>query len=91
MTHEHLIAQVFPANEESAIDAVIAEPDDSDGWSEWVWMRLANGDLILGRFPKGDTYFEQEDAVDKDYVKAEKRLNGPEGIKTVNHEFDGDE
>lgn len=92
VTHEHFVAQIWPANEESAVEAVIAPPnEENDGWSPWVWLRLSNGDLILGRFPQGDTYFEQESAVDADYVKAEKRLNAAGGIRTVNNEYDGDE
>ncbi len=30
--------------------------------SQWVWVRLPNGDLVLGVFPQGDLYerFEKE-------------------------------
>lgn len=39
-----------------------AEVDDN-GRSEWQWFRLANGDLIFGCYPRGDTYFNTEDDV----------------------------
>lgn len=35
-------------------------PDDMDGRSEWLWIRLPNGDLMCGFFPHGDSYFEHE-------------------------------
>jgi hypothetical protein len=37
---------------------------DNDGRSDFVWLRLPNGDLILGVWPQGDTYLtvvEMED------------------------------
>ena len=44
-----------------ALKAVLAAPEETmDGRSEYVWLRLTNGDLILGVFPRGDTYFEVE-------------------------------
>lgn len=35
--------------------------DDEDGRSQWQWFRLPNGDLILGTFPQGSTYFDVVD------------------------------
>ena len=52
------IAWVFPASRDS-VDYVLAQssdPDDDDGRSNWCWIRLQNGDLILGVYPQGDTY-----------------------------------
>lgn len=37
------------------VNAVI-ENADPETRSGWVWARLPNGDLILGVFPRGDTY-----------------------------------
>jgi hypothetical protein len=34
--------------------------DDDNGRSPFVWVWLPNGDLILGTFPQGDTYFATE-------------------------------
>ena len=49
-----------PASQE-AVDLVLAAPTDGDdGRSEWLWIRLPNGDLILGVYPQGDTYMEVE-------------------------------
>lgn len=54
-----------PASQ-TAVDLVIdQDPNDDDGRSEWLWIRLANGDLILGCYPQGETYFAVEiDAAD---------------------------
>lgn len=35
-------------------------PNDGDGRSEWMWVRLPDGTLIFGCFPQGDTYFAYE-------------------------------
>lgn len=32
------------------------DPEDDDGRSQVVAIRLQNGDLVLGFFPQGDTY-----------------------------------
>lgn len=42
------------------VNFVVNQRVDNDGRSEWQWFRLANGDLILGVFPRGDTYIETE-------------------------------
>jgi len=55
------IAWYKPASQE-AVDLVLAaDVEDEDGRSEWLWIRLANGDLILGVMPQGETYFETEE------------------------------
>ena len=95
MTHEHHLAQIWPANAKSVEEAVVeatewSDPADHDGWSPFVWIRLSNGDLILGTFPKGDTYMAQEETVDADYVAAEAKgdvLGGVQNV-TVEHEDD---
>lgn len=53
-------ALVHPASPES-VELVLNSDDESgDGRSPWIWLRLPNGDLILGVFPQGDTYFAVE-------------------------------
>ena len=54
------LAWVQPASEESVQTVLNADEHSSDGRSNWVWVRLRNGDLILGVFPQGDTYFATE-------------------------------
>lgn len=50
-----------PASQE-CVDLVLSKsPDDDNGRSAWQWIRLPNGDLILGVYPQGETYFEVED------------------------------
>lgn len=56
-----------------AVNEVLSQsPDDPDGRSQWVWVRLPNGDLILGVLPQGDTYFNVEHYVERDLHAAEK-------------------
>lgn len=44
-----------------AVEYVLAADENSlDGCSQWVWVRLPNGDLVLGVFPQGDTYLSTE-------------------------------
>lgn len=56
------LAHIQPASEADAIQVLNADPHSMDGRSNWVWVRLQNGDLILGVFPQGDTYSLMEDA-----------------------------
>jgi len=51
------LAKVHPANPSVAARVINARVDDPDGRSQWMWVRLPNGDLILGVYPQGDTYF----------------------------------
>jgi hypothetical protein len=92
VTHDHHLAQIWPANEHSAAEATLQAPygkaEDHDGWSPWVWVRMANGDLLLGTFPKGETYLKHEDIQEADYLIAEQRgdvLGGVQNV-TVEHE-----
>jgi hypothetical protein len=50
----------YPASPESVGTVLDASVDDDDGRSQFMWVRLGNGDLILGVFPQGDTYFATE-------------------------------
>lgn len=54
------IAWHKPASNESVSYVLAQDVDDEDGRSEWLWVRLANGDLILGVYPQADTYFATE-------------------------------
>lgn len=38
------------------------DSNDDEGRSQWQWFRLPNGDLILGVFPQGTTYFDIADS-----------------------------
>jgi len=55
-----IIASIHPASEQSVKTVMMQSETSGDGRSPWVWLRLPNGDLILGVFPQGDTYFECE-------------------------------
>lgn len=56
----NVIATMKDASPEAVKLVVNADPDSDDGRSQWVWLRLQNGDLILGVFPQGDTYCDVE-------------------------------
>lgn len=43
------------------IHVLAQDTDGDDGRSDWEWFRLPNGDLILGCFPQGTTYFDVVD------------------------------
>jgi hypothetical protein len=49
------------ADEDDAIDVLQQPVGTTDGRSNFMWIRLRNGDLILGVFPEGDTYFKYEE------------------------------
>lgn len=50
-----------PANPDYVKRVIDTETDTDEGRSEWFWIRLANGDLILGCYPQGETYLACED------------------------------
>ena len=54
-----VIARSVAASRE-LVDLVLSAPVGDDGRSEWRWFRLPNGNLILGVYPRGDTYFDCE-------------------------------
>lgn len=56
-----VLASYVPASPE-AVATVLAAPvsDEEYSRSEWIWLTLSNGDLILGVFPQGDLYCEME-------------------------------
>lgn len=67
------IAASFPMrNADTIVKLLETEPDDStdDGRSEWRWLRLADGDLMVGFWPQGDTYMDLEVEVEADYAAA---------------------
>lgn len=46
---------------DEAVDIVVnATLETNDGRSQWVWIRLPDGDLVLAVYPQGDTYFATE-------------------------------
>lgn len=55
-TNNVLIATVHPVQSRIAKEYVLKADEDANGRSEWCWITLANGDLILGVFPHGETH-----------------------------------
>lgn len=52
------IARIHPATKRVVKRVLDKSKHDPDGRSNWMWLRLPNGDLILGVYPQGDTYEE---------------------------------
>ncbi len=50
-------AEIISASQAAAVIIMNADPSSDDGRSQWLWVRLSNGDLIFGCYPQGDTYF----------------------------------
>jgi hypothetical protein len=65
------LAEAWPASAEAIVRVIMANADEQDGFtrSEWLWIRIANGDLILGLFPQDDMYFDIEHLIEADYEK----------------------
>lgn len=47
---------IKPASEQAVGIVLSADPRSDEGRSQWVWVRLPNGDLVLGVFPQSETY-----------------------------------
>jgi hypothetical protein len=58
------IAWMKDASPEAVDYMLTREVGTGNGRSKWVWLRLANGDLILGTFPQGDTYMDVSEGGD---------------------------
>lgn len=43
-----------------AVDFVLEQSEHDDGRSGWTWVTLPNGDVMLGVWPRGDTYMATE-------------------------------
>ena len=58
-THDQINIEDFPEDVFREI-LNVKDPNDEDGRSQVVQIRLPNGDLYLGFAPQGDTYFDLE-------------------------------
>lgn len=83
---EKQIAHSFPANE-AVVTVLLEMVVGDDTRSDFRWLRLQNGDLILGVFPRGDGYFEVETEVEFDYKRAERDGN----VQTILYDKDDDD
>jgi hypothetical protein len=57
--HGH-IATLKTATKKDVKKVLAADEDSDDGRSQFMWIRLTTGELILGVFPQGDTYQDIE-------------------------------
>lgn len=75
------LAYVHDASAESVRLVLDAGADTDDGRSGWKWVRLRNGDLILGVYPRGATYEAVElDAQYPGALAVEATAVAPNGI-----------
>jgi len=51
-----LIASIHPASKKIVKMVLKAKVNDHDGRSQFLWVRLPNGDLVLGVYPQAETY-----------------------------------
>ena len=58
-TYDQILIEDFP---EDVLRELLShkDPEDENGRSQVVQIRLPNGDLFLGFAPQGDTYLELE-------------------------------
>jgi hypothetical protein len=64
------LAESFIASDEGVEMVLTAHTEDGEGRTDWLWIRLNNGDLILGVYPQGETYGRVLAIVAADYRKA---------------------
>lgn len=59
---EYRIGHTYPAAAEDVRYVMDLDPDREDGETrtEWLWLRLANGDLCLATFPQDEGYMALE-------------------------------
>jgi hypothetical protein len=57
---DRVLAYIHPADPLCVQRVLHAPTEGGNGRSPWMWLRLPNGDLMLGVFPQGDTYLECE-------------------------------
>ena len=50
------VVSIHPASDKEVALVLSQTEEGSDGRSNWLWIRLDNGDLILGTYPQGNTY-----------------------------------
>ena len=71
---DQVICHIHDASRAS-VDLVLSQDVDAeDGRSQWLWVRLQNGDLILGCFPMADTYMAVEDDASFSYPEPAPRV-----------------
>ena len=72
------VAWVTPAKEADAIE-LLQMPRHDDGRSDFFWMRMQNGTLLLGVFPQGDNgyiHFSDSGVCDYEDAQPENPANG---------------
>ncbi len=64
------LAHSYPERDTGLVARLIAQPEDEDGRSEWRWLHLDSGDLMVGFFPRGNSYSDCEQAFTDDWQLA---------------------
>lgn len=81
----------WPASPEGAIQVILASAEEENGItrSEWQWIRLANGDLILGVYPQDELYSSIEEIAHKDFLDGVALNIEPDSNTELEHEMNG--
>lgn len=58
------VVWLHPAKDEDVKHVLSQSESHDDGRSNFIWVRLPNGDLILGVYPQGTTYKDVEVAAE---------------------------
>ena len=77
------LAHSYAVRDTGLVARLIAQPEDEDGRSEWRWLFLDSGDLMIGFFPRGNTYSECEVSFTEDWQLAH-------GNDTITEHVDAD-
>lgn len=64
------VATDWPLQDPEIAEALVSQPEGDDGRSDWTWLRTADGDLMLGLHPRGETYMALEGPAADDYDAA---------------------
>ena len=64
------LAHSYAVRDTGLVARLIAQPEDEDGRSEWRWLFLDSGDLMVGFFPRGNSYSDCEVAFTEDWQLA---------------------
>lgn len=74
MVGKTFVATHWPITDPEVVKTLMELPEnppDGNGRSEWHWIHLADGDLIVGFFPQADDYEAAQVFAEADFFLAE--------------------
>lgn len=67
---------------------LLGSPESDEGRSEWSWLRLQDGTLMLVIFPQGETYMELSDKGVCDFDYADPKEASQEQMRYFVHTYE---